>query len=279
SIVDATVASSSALGATALYGVVPVRTLNSDLRLLAPLATFRNGDRIEMNIPAPAPPLEVFEDQYNSSIRNAEARLIDGGYVDNAPAAFMLRQIQTQDGTTDPFDLTLFFNSSDDPLTGVRMNVAESGSSLSAYLLPNDLTQLFGRTSDEASAPAGTLVNGPFPGPLDQMPSPHIFSEDAWRGELQPEWQFQRKSIEIRYFDLDVTTVANTQFGIVGGQSGRLRLFVCNNADSFASPLNQAQLKQYDLNYSQARRAISEFGGADFMLDALGVPSDAAALF
>ncbi|MEB3319731.1 MAG: ELWxxDGT repeat protein [Cyanobium sp.] len=275
SIVDATVASSSALGAASIFSVMPVNELNRYLNLLAPMATFRNGDRIEMNMPDTAPSTADVDAIYNNSIRNAEARLIDGGYVDNAPAAFKLRQIQAQEGTSDPFDLTLFFNSSDDPLTGVSMNVAETGSSLSSYRLPKDLTQLFGRTDNEASAPAGALVDGPFPGPLDQMPSPHIFREEAWRGELEPDWQFQRDKIDIRYFDLNVTTVTNRQFGIIGGQRGRLRLFVSSNADSFASPLTRSMLKQYDLNYKFARQAIAGFGGAEFMLDALGVPAEA----
>jgi hypothetical protein len=194
--------------------------------------------------------------------------------VDNAPAAYMLRQIQSEQGVSDPFDLTLFFNSSiKDPLTGVRMNVAESGRSLSSFRLPADLAQLFGRTAGEAAAPAGSLVDGPFPTPHDRMPSPQIFAERAWRGESEPEWQFLRGSLEIRYFDLDVTTVRNRQFGITGGQSGRVRIFASNNTKSFAAPVQQSILNEYNQNYDLGRRAISQEGGAAHLLDALGVPA------
>jgi hypothetical protein len=280
SIIDATVASSSALaalaqpitltGSTLNKGVLP-KILSTNMQRMSPLASFRRGQRIELDIPDKASKESDFDQLYRKSSQAAEVRLMDGGYVDNAPAAYMLRQIQSEQGVSDPFDLTLFFNSSIDPLTGVRMNVAETGRTLSSFRLPADLAQLFGRTAGEAAAPAGSLVDGPFPTPHDRMPSPQIFAERAWRGESEPEWQFLRGSLEIRYFDLDVTTVRNRQFGITGGQSGRVRIFASNNADSFAAPVQQSMLNEYNINYLLGRKAIHEFGGAEYMLDALGV--------
>ncbi|MDI9407352.1 MAG: hypothetical protein QM522_11665, partial [Chitinophagaceae bacterium] len=298
SIIDATVASSSALAAAAqpaafqsllrdvLQTVKPnlrpalsqsVKTLTTSLRRLSPLASFRSGGRLELDIPASASSDQNFDRLYRNASKAAEVRLMDGGYVDNAPAATTLRHIQQQQGRSEPFDLTLFFNSSidtvADPLTGVRMNVAESGNSLSSFRLPADLAQLFVRTVKEAVAAPGSLVDGPFPGLRNKMPSPQIFAETAWRGESAPEWEFQRGNLQIRYFDLDVTTVTNRQFGIVGGQSGRVRLFTSNNADSFAAPVQQSILNGYNLNYVLGRRAISQEGGAAHLLDALGVPA------
>jgi hypothetical protein len=296
SIIDATVASSSALAAAAqpaafqsLLDQAPgslrpalsqsVKALTTSLRRLSPLASFRSGGRLELDIPASASSDQNFDRLYRNASKAAEVRLLDGGYVDNAPAAYTLRHIQQQQGRSEPFDLTLFFNSSiKDPLTGVRMNVAESGSSLSSFRLPADLAQLFGRTVKEAVAAPGSLVDGPFPGLQNKMPSPQIFAETAWRGESAPEWEFQRGNLQIRYFDLDVTTVANRQFGIVGGQSGRVRLFTSNNAESFAAPVQQSILNEYNLNYLAARSAIREFGGAEFMLDALGIAENTTAI-
>ena len=288
SIIDATVASSSALaalaqpftltGSTLNKGLLP-KILSTDLQRMSPLASFSQGRRTELDIPSTASAETDFDRLYRKASQAAEVRLMDGGYVDNAPAAYMLRQIQNKQGVTEPFELTLFFNSSIDPLTGVRMNVAETGRSLSSFRLPADLAQLFGRTMvdllgrppEEAPAPPGSLVDGPFPTPNDRMPSPQIFKEEAWRGEAEPEWQFLRGSLEIRYFDLDVTTVRNRQFGIIGGQTGRVRLFASNNADSFAAPVLEGMLNEYKINYLLGRSAIREFGGADLMLEALGV--------
>ena len=290
SIIDATVASSSALAAAAqpaafqsLLDQAPgslrpalrqsVKALTTSLRRMSPLASFRSGGRLELDIPPSASNDQNFDRLYRNASKAAEVRLLDGGYVDNAPAAYTLRHIQQQQGLSQPFDLTLFFNSSiKDPLTGVRMNVAESGSSLSSFRLPADLAQLFGRTVKEAVAAPGSLVDGPFPGLQNKMPSPQIFAESAWRGESAPEWEFQRGNLQIRYFDLDVTTVANRQFGIVGGQSGRVRLFTSNNTKSFAAPVQQSVLNEYNQNYDLGRRAISQEGGAAHLLEALGVP-------
>jgi len=296
SIIDATVASSSALAAAAqpdafqsllrevLQTLKPtlrpalrqsVKTLTTSLRRMAPLASFRRGGRLELDIPTSSSSDRNFNRLYSKAIQAAEVRLMDGGYVDNAPAAYTLRHIQQQQGLTKPFDLTLFFNSSidtvTDPLTGVRMNVATTGNRLSSFRLPADLAQLFGRTVKEAPSRPGSLVDGPFPGLQNRMPSPQIFAETAWRGETAPEWQFQRGNLQIRYFDLEVTTVTNRQFGIVGGQSGRVRLFASNNAESDAAPVQQSILTEYNLNYVLGRRAISQEGGAEHLLDALGV--------
>lgn len=294
SIIDATVASSSALAAAAqpdafralIRQSVPalrpaltqtVKQLTTSLRRMSPLATFRRGGRLELDVPATASTDQNFDRHYRNASKAAEVRLMDGGYVDNAPAAYTLRHIQQQQGLSKPFDLTLFFNSSidtrTDPLTGVRMNVAETGRSLSSFRLPADLAQLFGRTVKEAVAAPGSLVDGPFPGLLNKMPSPKIFAETAWRGEIAPEWEFERGNLQIRYFDLDVQTVTNRQFGIVGGQRGRVRLFTSNNAESFAAPVQQSILNEYNLNYVLGRRAIGQEGGAAHLLDALGVPA------
>lgn len=281
SVIDATIASSSALALLAqpqAYGLIGQlldvdEVLASALRSLAPLASFRNRSGIELDIPDSSPSADRLNDQLQASTSAAEVRLMDGGYLDNAPAAYLLRHIQEDQGVDRPFELTLFFNSSIDPLTGVRMPVAETGASLSSYRLPVDLAQLFGRTAGEALAPAGSLVDGPFPAFQNRMPSAQIFEENAWIGESQPEWSFEQDSVQIQYFDLDVRTVANRQFGIAAGQQGRLRLFVSNNRESFAAPHKPSHLREYRQNYSLARAAIEAFGGADPLLDALAIPA------
>jgi hypothetical protein len=108
------------------------------------------------------------------------------------------------------------------------------------------------------------------------MPSPHIFNANAWLRETRPEWQFSRDSVSIQYFDLNVKTVANAQFGIAGGQSGRVRLFVSNNSQSFAAPINPSMLQEYNQNYSFARQAIRDRGGADHLFAALGLDTPVA---
>lgn len=288
-VIDATVASSSALALLAqpraftIAGneVGPIeRTLASGFQRLSPLAQFRDGvlmgqpvsliDRFKM--PASQTLSSAFDTRYQQAAALRQLRLMDGGYADNTSASSMLRQIQQDQGTSRPFDLTIFVNSSEDPLTGVRMPIGPGTTQLSSYRVPRDVSLLFGRNSGGVDALSGMLVQGPFPAPMvNQVPSPQIFKVDAWRGETQPEWQFRRDSVSIQYFDLNVTTVANRQFGISAGQAGRVRLFISNNSESFAAPRDLPMLQEYDQNYSFARAAIRDAGGGAHLFAALGL--------
>ena len=277
SIIDATVASSSALSALAQPKAFylprfATKYLSSIFKELSPMASFLDNGALELDIPNKSVMDSTFEESFESVQKNGLVRLMDGGYVDNAPAAFILRDIQRDIGINQSFDLTMFFNSSYDPITeGVKVNTGDSVIEMSDFVLPQDLAQLFGRTiSDELSNP-GTLVHGPFPKLKNNMPSPQIFSEDSWNGETKPEWSYEKGSVEIRYFDLDVTTVRNKQFGVEGGQKGRVRLFTANNHESFAAPVRKKFFGEYKNNFSYARDAFSQGEGSELLLDALGI--------
>lgn len=278
SIVDATTASSSAmalLGAPQTYGNTSLteglrNTVASGLRNMSPLASLQNGT-LEMPRALPAVPDSASaEARMNVYAQQGIIRLADGGYADNTAAAYMLREIQDVYGTADPFSLTLFMNSSIDPLTGIKMPVGPGATELSSYWVPGDIAKLFGNVTgtggkDGSSVPFDGI---PLLNPL--VPSAKVFDITAWYGE-KPDWTYAKDSIEMAYYDLNVKTVDNSAFGVKGGQSGRVQIFTTNNKDSFAAPIKPSILDEYAENFTVVRDAIVTQGGFRYLQDALGL--------
>ena len=278
SVVDATTASSSAMAhlatpqtfasSVALKGLS--NPLASGLRGLSPLAAMANGTlAMPKDLPTVRSKASV-EEAMKAYSDAGITRLADGGFCDNTAAAYMLRQIQHTQGTKTPFKLTLLMNSSIDPLTGIKMQVGPKATDLSSFWVPSDVANLFGSmTGPSADGPLVTFdAIGGFKVPV---PSAKIFDPSAWRGE-SPEWSYSKGAIDMAYYDLNVKTVANPSFGVVGGQTGQVRLFVSNNFGSNAAPVLPEILTKYADNYTTARDAMSHQGGFKFMQAALGLP-------
>ena len=277
SLVDATTASSSALAHLAavqtfagLNNSALANTIAAAARGVAPLASFSNGT-LSMPKMLPTPKrggasVEALMRLYSAS---GITRLADGGFTENLAAAPMLRQIQQEQGTSQPFNLTIFQNGTIDPLTGVKVQVGPKVTDLSTFWVASDVANLFGSMSGPNKD--GALVNfdgiGGFKVPV---PSAKIFDNAAWQGET-PVWTYTKGGTQLSYFDLNVTTVANPTFGIKGGQKGRLQLFASNNKDSNAAPLSQAILSEYAENYNVFRDAIVNQGGWGPLQSALGL--------
>jgi hypothetical protein len=278
SVVDATTASSSALAHLAAVktldavGVQAIaNTVASTARDMAPLASLGQGTlAMPKVLPTPSrrggTSVEELMRLYNST---GMTRLADGGFTDNTAAAFIVRHIQDTEGTSKPFNLTLFKNGTIDPLTGVRLQVGPKASDLSSFWVPSDVANLFGSmTGPNQDGPLVTFDGiGGFQVPV---PSARIFDHAAWFGE-QPEWTYSKGGSEIAYYDLNVTTVDNPTFGIKGGQTGRVQLFASNNKDSNAAPVSAAILDEYSENYTLFRDAILNQGGLQPLQSALGL--------
>jgi hypothetical protein len=278
SVVDATTASSSAMAHLAtpqtfassatLSGLR--NTLASGLRGLSPLASLAKGN-LCMPKQLPSVPSKASTEATMKAYSDAGiTRLADGGFSDNTAAAYMLRHIQSTKGTKTPFKLTMLMNSSIDPVTGIKMQVGPKATDLSSFWVPSDVANLFGSmTGPGADGPLVTFdAIGGFKVPV---PSAKVFDPSAWQGE-KPEWTYSKGPIDMAYYDLNVKTVANPSFGVVGGQSGQVRLFVSNNKASNAAPVLQPILSQYADNYTTARDAIANEGGFQFMQSALDLP-------
>jgi len=189
---------------------------------------------------------------------NQLARLADGGYADNTSAANLLRHIQEKEGTTSGFEMTVFMNSSDDPLTGIRMKTDERGG-LTSFLLPSDVGALFGNKSGNHND--GLNVVGPEG--AGYSASPKIFKEEAFFGTgnqmVRPKFNIgiPFKGLEFKGFQLNVETVSNQSYGIIGGQRGKLNLFVASNTNSEAGPISPGVLNAYDDNFAYYRDTIA----------------------
>ena len=297
SVIDATVASSSALALAAqpeafrevalvarmislftrnrvddlLTLLLPLeKNLAQTFRDLAPRASLKDNT---FQLPA-TPTFSDISQRYSQAIENRELRIADGGYVENSSATSMLRHIQQNVSASDPFELTLFINSDGaaNAAGSIQMQTASGG--LTSYKVVEDLAKLFGRTGaffdllQENSAP-GSLADGPFPVLSNRAASAQLFSPNAWFSETGPEWQFASGDLSIKYYDLNVTTVDNPQLGVVGGQRGRLRVFASNNVSSFALPI--ASVADITQNYEQTRRAIATQGGDRQLFASLGL--------
>jgi len=279
-VLDATIASSSFLALMAAPKstdaiIEPdfLRNYIAELtRNLAPSASFSDAGfsmtpSSIVTWPSSGDTSDKYENVYDQLKRNKAAKLADGGYADNTSAANMLRHIQDVDGTQNPFELTIFANSSDDPLTGIKMKVGVNGER-STFTLPTDVAALFGNYYGNNND--GRLIDGPLPWDGDLVISPHIFSSNAWIGE-SPDWTFSQDDVNISYYNLDVRTVQNNDFGISANQLGKVNLFVASNRDSFAGPITPGYLDSYDLNFDVYRKAIASQGGFEYIRDAFNL--------
>lgn len=277
SVIDATTASSSArallaapqtLGSSS-WSLGLRNTAAALLRDLAPLAQIENGT-LSMPARLPAAPAGASSEEAMTLYRDKGInRLADGGFVDATSAAFSLRQIQDTAGINNPFSLTLFINSAADPLTGIQMPIGPAATDLSSFRVVADVAKLFGNfngTGNDGPTIASDVISGYQP----QVPSPRIFDIKAWTNE-KPDWTYQKGSIDLAYFDLNVTTVDNAAFGIKGGQPGRLQLFLTNNQQSSSAPASPAILAEYSENYDVVRDAIANQGGFSYLSQALGL--------
>ena len=286
-IVDATVASSAAfgllarpdafgaiawllragaiLGGNPLAALAPIeKNLAQIFRDMAPLASLANGVFSMPQVPAE---VDDFDARYSAAVAEREVRVIDGAYIDNTAAAFVLRQAQSEQGITTPFDLTVFSSSNESTSAGIQVVIDEVGT-LSSFRIRRDVALLFGLGGHSAPTPPGTAVDGPFPVLPDQMPSPQIFAPGGWLRE-RVEWEFQSGDLRLQFFDLDVVTVENIELGITGGQAGRLRVFAVNNQDATIFP--SALYSNYHDNYNLLRAAIADESGGLHLLSALGL--------
>ena len=277
SVIDATTASSSAralLAAPQTFGSsswsLGLRnTAAALLRDLAPVAQIENGT-LSMPAQLPAAPAGASSEEAMALYRDKGInRLADGGFVDATSAAFSLRQIQDTTGINQPFSLTLLINSAADPMTGIQMPVGPGATDLSSFRVVGDVAKLFGNFNGTGND-GPTIASDVISGYQLQVPSPRIFDIRAWTNE-KPDWTYQKGSIDISYFDLNVTTVDNSAFGIKGGQPGRLQLFLTNNQESSSAPTTPAILAEYSENYDVVRDAIANQGGFSAFSQALGL--------
>jgi hypothetical protein len=284
-VLDATIASSSFLALLAspkstedLIGFEPAQNYIAELaKDLAPYTTFgKKNSSYTMDtfnqhafpmVPSDSSDSDIFESVYSQYTEGRAAKLADGGYADNTAAANMLRHIQDTDGTIAPFELTIFANSSDDPVTGIQMKVGNNGE-LSEFRLPTDVAALFGNSDGRNND--GKVIEGPLPWQGDKIISPQIFSPSAWIGE-SADWSYSQGDVDISYYQLNVRTMANDDFGIKPNQRGKVNLFVASNKDSFAGPIMPQYLDAYDENFDVYRKAIGSQGGFNFIKDAFNL--------
>ena len=275
-VIDATVASSAA---AALYTApktyeriswlpqLLANQLANEVRDLSPLGQFKDG---VFSMPKELPNIpnkgSLSTEQVMAAYQEGGlARLADGGYVDNASAAYMVKQIQDSIGAAADFNLTVWMNSSVDPVTGIKMKTGPS--EFSSYWVPRDVGRLFGNSDGNNNDTAVTNFDA-YPNP--PVVAPYIFKREAWYGEA-PVWKTNNQSIDMSYFDLNVETIDNAAFGIRGGQKGRLHLFVTNNKDSLAAPASTSILSQYNNNYDFVRNWISDGVGLESIKTAFGL--------
>ena len=278
SIIDATTASSSAMALLASPRTFGASSLTEGLRNsiasvmqdMAPLASVVNGNLSMPSTLPVVPESTSTEARMGLYAKQGLNRLADGGYVDNTAGAYMMRHIQDTLGTSKPFNLTLFMNSSIDPLTGIKMPVGPAAADLSSYWVPGDVAKLFGNYNASGGNDGSTIAFDGIPVFRPLVPSPKVFDISAWQGET-PEWTYAKGNLDLAYYDLDVKTVDNPAFGVKGGQSGRVQIFVANNKGSFAAPTSPAVLGEYANNFNVVRDAIANQGGFAFMSDALGL--------
>ena len=277
SIIDATTASSSAMALLAAPRTFGTRALSKPLRnevstllkSMSPLAQISGGQLSSPRTLPPVPPSDTVEQRMQRYNVAGITSLADGGYADNTAGAYMVRHIQDHFSSSEPFALTLFMNSSVDPLTGIKMPTGPGATELSSSWVPRDVAKLFGNATGTRNDPSSVPFDG-IPVFQPQVPNAKVFDITAWYGE-KPDWTYSKGNIEMSYYDLNVQTVDNAAFGVKGGQQGRLHLFITNNKASFAAPVTPSILDEYALNYQVSRDAMANQGGFPHLQEALGL--------
>ena len=204
--------------------------------------------------------------QFNLLSTELTTRLADGAYVDNTSAAYMVKQIQSEQTIDDSFYLTIFSNSTSTPKSGITM---PGVSQTQAFTVTSDIADLFGysdgKVSDSAIITNTTLGN-------QLTPSPHVFSLDAWE-DVEPLWTYGSGTIDISLYRLSVETVDNQAFGVKAGHSGFVDIYVSRNSGSAPAPYKASNLSAYEQNYEVFRKGISN-GGFKYLSESFGVVSN-----
>jgi hypothetical protein len=272
SLLDATIASSSAAGLLAAPDTYVVGSANTDgisvynrlaniWRKMSPAASFAKGNLASIKESRINPELVK---KLSGVVDKRAARIVDGAYVDNTSVAYAIRQMQASSGVDAPFDVTLLMNSNVDPITGFA--TMPGGEKING-----SVAVLFGK--DYAGDPLSNGYAVPFDS-LGQlrppMPSAQVFDISAWDQVAGPAWSYaaDNNTFSMKYYTLDVTTVANPILGISAGQKGKLHIIATNNSQSFGAPVTLQTLDEYDQNFTFARDALIAKGGWEAMKSA-----------
>jgi hypothetical protein len=269
SIIDATTASSSAVGGLAapenlgnsLFTKPARNVAASYLRELAPLASFKDNILTTPKESSALTKDTNLDDLTSQSL----ARLVDGAYIDNTSVAYGLRELQRSYGIAEPFEITLLLNSTSDPVTGLPI---ANGSAI----VPGDIAKLFGFDGSGNRTTNGLIDPGLVPGLKQLVPTPWVFNANTASSMSAQGFSYSADngSFTIQSYDFSVTTVDNPAFGIRGGQQGTFRVISTTNNQSQPAPFLPNILDEYDQNYNFARDAIATKGWSYFS-DALGL--------
>lgn len=277
SLVDATTASSAALGllaspdtfATKRGSTKEVSYFNSvasSLRKLAPIASFKNGNLDSISESSDGldesgrQNLQALE-RYRQKDPPQDLRLADGGYIDDTSVAYALRELQSSKRRDDsPFEITLIMNGNLDPVTGLA-------STPGGTKVNGSIAVLFG-LGYSGTATDVTNINTLIPfermGSLNPyVPTAQVFNISDWQKMGKPKWSFKTDDnrFSMNLYSVPVTTVDNPFMGVKKGQHGVLNILDTNNSLSSPAPLSLETFDQYDVNFTLARAAVVKSGG------------------
>jgi len=207
-----------------------------------------------------APESSLLSKSFNieEAAKSAYARLADGAYVDDTSVAFAVSHIQDSEGLDDHFEITLFMNSTPDPLTGLPLPV--NSSQKSSFFLPGNFTKLFGYETNGALVKDNLTTFNPIP-TKPVIPSSWILDSSAIDKLQQPTWSYQNAdypSLSLAFYPLNVKTIDNPTLGIEGGQHGIVNLFISHNAGSLPAPLKLSTFQKYDQNFGFMQQAFQD---------------------
>ncbi len=286
-VLDPSIASSAAAAASAypsavhnMIGSFSIPSIGSSnnqiayhLGSMAPIATFSNADTFEPSHVYPSGVIEIgneysrslssrFDTNWENIIDKGYIRTTDGGYLDNSSLAYNLSAAAAKGELEDGFEVTLYHNNSDSISDLITVN----GLSGSHALLPEDLAALFGLDNYRKT---GSDIVGEVSlhreSGLWTLPA-QIFGADSLTGlNLDPLWEYDASisqpgtgnDVHLRYWEVNVETIENNNYGIPGGKEGSIKIFSSLNPSSDAIPYMETIHNDYDDNYSTWREAIA----------------------
>ena len=171
-----------------------------------------------------APESSLLSKSFNieEAAKSAYARLADGTCVEDTSVAFAVSHIQDSESLDDHFEITLFMNSTPDPLTGLPLPINSSQNPSS--LLPGSFTKLFGYETNSALDKDNLTTFNPIPAE-SVIPSSLIFGSSAIDKLQQPTWSYQNTdypSLSLAFYPLNLRTIDNPTLGIEGGSMALL---------------------------------------------------------
>ena len=239
------------------------------LRSLAPISTFSNADTFQANHYYPSGVIGIgheyspglfskFDTNWQHINEKGYIRTVDGGYLDNTSLAYNLSAAAAKGELVDGFEATLYHNSTES-IDGLITINGESGTNA---LIPEDLAALFGLDDYERKTGSTGEVYQNRESELWSLP-PQIFGTDSLTGEnLEPVWKYDASisdpsnDIQLRYWEVDVETKENKDYGIPGGIEGSVRIFSSLNPSSDAIPYMESIHEDYKDNFNTWREAI-----------------------